>query len=285
MHNCEYYEELICASLDGELTAEEERELREHLETCENCRGFLASMEAVSGAAARGLPEPPADLADRVMAAVRAENVKTKKKIVPFPRWTRAAALAAAAALVIWAGFSLGTRRMGSAAPMAAPSVAYEAAEAETEEAALFSAGAAADAKSAGNGADAPAAPAAQASGAEAPAAMYDAAAEEACAEEDMLRGADLYEAALTLWRTGREEPLLKGADGAVLAEALKNAAALADLPEGEADYILVVTYPSGEEAELPLWEGGGRLALLFGDAAYDLGDAAAFLRLLGLNG
>ncbi len=287
MNNCEYYEELICASLDGELTPDEERALREHLETCEDCRAFLASMEAVSGAAARGLPEPPADLADRVMAAVRAESAKPKKKIVPFPRWARAGALAAAAALVIWAGFRVGTMRMGSsgaAAPMAAPAAAYETAQAESDEAMLFSAAGAADAKGADNGTNAPAAAAGPAESAvEAPAAMYDTTAD-AAMEEALCRGADLYASTLTLWRTGQEEPLLKNAEGALLAEALGNADTLADVQEGEADYVLVVTDPSGEETELPLWETGGRLAVLYGEAAYDLGDAAAFFELLGLQ-
>ena len=49
MKNCEYYEELIGAALDGEITAEEDKELRAHLESCEACRSFYEAMQAISG--------------------------------------------------------------------------------------------------------------------------------------------------------------------------------------------------------------------------------------------
>ena len=46
-----YFEELICAAADGELSPAEERELRAHLDECENCRAFAAAMGAVAGLA------------------------------------------------------------------------------------------------------------------------------------------------------------------------------------------------------------------------------------------
>ena len=38
MEDCRYYEELIGAELDGELTDSEAEALHAHLETCETCR-------------------------------------------------------------------------------------------------------------------------------------------------------------------------------------------------------------------------------------------------------
>ena len=98
------YEEQICALLDGELSAEEEAPLRAHLDGCAQCRAFLAAMEAVYGLAARDLPEAPADLAQNVMARVRAgaEPEDRRARIFRFPY--RSLAAAAAAALVLWAG-------------------------------------------------------------------------------------------------------------------------------------------------------------------------------------
>ena len=107
-----YFEELIAANLDGELTPEEDAALRTHLESCPECRAFYEAMEAVVGVTAKHLPPPPADLTARVMEAVRTAAPKKKKALLPFP--VRAAAMAAAAALVLWAGARVLPLRMGS---------------------------------------------------------------------------------------------------------------------------------------------------------------------------
>ena len=100
-----YYEELITAELDGELTPDQEAELRAHLCECERCRAFREAVAAVEGLSTRHLPEPPAELTANVMAAVRAQakDKKKKGKILAFPG--RSLAVAAAAALVLWVGF------------------------------------------------------------------------------------------------------------------------------------------------------------------------------------
>ena len=118
-----YFEELICAELDGELTAEQKAELDAHLEECERCRAFREAMSAIEGVSARYLSEPPAELTANVMAAVRAEASKKKKgRILAFPG--RSLAIAAAAALVLWAGVRaadvLRPKGMTAAAPMEA---------------------------------------------------------------------------------------------------------------------------------------------------------------------
>ena len=50
MEDCRYFEELISARLDGELTEQEEIALRAHLEECENCRAYRDALRAVTGA-------------------------------------------------------------------------------------------------------------------------------------------------------------------------------------------------------------------------------------------
>ena len=126
-----YFEELITAGLDGELSQDEARELRAHLETCERCRNFKAAMEAVGGLAERDLPAPPAGLKENVMAAVRAAGQNKKKgRIIPFP--VRGIAVAAAAALVVLAG----TRVLAPKGSSAAAGVQMSMAVAESADAA-----------------------------------------------------------------------------------------------------------------------------------------------------
>ena len=67
MKNCEYYEELIGAALDGEITAEEDKELRAHLESCEVCRSFYEAMQAISGTD-DALGDVPENFTTNVMA-------------------------------------------------------------------------------------------------------------------------------------------------------------------------------------------------------------------------
>ena len=129
------YEEQICAMLDGELSEAEEASLRAHLNECEECRAFLAAMEAVHGLAARDLPEAPAELTKNVMARVRAEAAPEKKtgKIRHFP--FKPLAAAAAAAVVLWAGARIvpafRPKGMSAAAPASGEIQAYSAVAAE----------------------------------------------------------------------------------------------------------------------------------------------------------
>lgn len=107
MKNCEYYEELIGAALDGEITAEEDKELRAHLESCEACRSFYEAMQAISGTD-DALGDVPENFTANVMARVHetaAPAEKPAKKKASIQRLvTRCGALAAAAAVAIWAG-------------------------------------------------------------------------------------------------------------------------------------------------------------------------------------
>ena len=122
MKNCEYYEELIGAAIDGEITAEEDKELRAHLESCGTCRSFYEAMQAISGAD-NALGEPPEDFTANVMALVHKaaapqEKAPAKKKTNITRLVTRYGALAAVAAAAIWAGTAFfGAKGSSGAAP------------------------------------------------------------------------------------------------------------------------------------------------------------------------
>lgn len=128
MKNCEYYEELIGAALDGEITAEEDKELRAHLEGCEACRSFYEAMQAISGTD-DVLGDVPEDFTANVMARVHeaaAPAEKPVKRKAGIARLvTRCGALAAAAAVAIWAGVTFS----GTFAAKGASSTAREESE------------------------------------------------------------------------------------------------------------------------------------------------------------
>ena len=128
MKNCEYYEELIGAALDGEITAEEDKELRAHLESCEACRSFYEAMQAISGTD-DVLGDVPENFTANVMARVHetaAPAEKPAKKKASIQRLvTRCGALAAAAAVAIWAGVTFS----GTFAAKGASSTAREESE------------------------------------------------------------------------------------------------------------------------------------------------------------
>ena len=128
MKNCEYYEELIGAALDDEITAEEDKELRAHLESCEACRSFYEAMQAISGTD-DALGDVPENFTANVMARVHetaAPAEKPAKKKASIQRLvTRCGALAAAAAVAIWAGVTFS----GTFAAKGASSTAREESE------------------------------------------------------------------------------------------------------------------------------------------------------------
>lgn len=128
MKNCEYYEELIGAALDGEITAEEDKELHAHLESCEACRSFYEAMQAISGTddALGDVPENfTANVMARVHEAAAPAEKPAKKKAGIACLVTRCGALAAAAAVAIWAGVTFS----GTFAAKGASSTAREESE------------------------------------------------------------------------------------------------------------------------------------------------------------
>ena len=233
MKNCEYYEELIGAALDGEITAEEEKELRAHLESCEACRSFYGAMQAISGAD-DALGEPPENFTANVMARVHEaaapaktpEETPAKKKTNITRLVTRYGALAAAAAVAIWAGVTFGGAFAAkSTGSDAAPEIAmYSAAEDSAE--------------------------AAPAEAAEAPAGgMMMAAAPESAAANDMDGGTVTVTAAKAA--VGGEVTL---PDDGFFAGYLLLDEGETPTPERDCDYTITLAAPDGTESVYRLW-------------------------------
>jgi negative regulator of sigma E activity len=75
---CKKMIELVSAYVDGECSAEEAAELKEHLDECASCRALLAIYESISKDLFDAAAEPPAALKDGVMEKIR-------KEPIPFP--------------------------------------------------------------------------------------------------------------------------------------------------------------------------------------------------------
>lgn len=110
MRSCDEITELISASLDGQLTADEQIALDEHIARCPACSALLDDLRALHTAAAEWEEVPaPAGFAASVMAAVAAEaNREKSDNVIPFPaqkakrtHWKQWTVSAAAVAIVV----------------------------------------------------------------------------------------------------------------------------------------------------------------------------------------
>lgn len=134
MSDCERYEALISAMLDGELTEDEQAEVQRHLASCPDCAAIYAAFAEVSEALkAEAEAEPlPAALHEGIMARVRVAE-KAKKTHGAIVRLRPI--LAAAACLVVLAGTLLALRnsfRMGKSESSGAAPALYSAGAAES---------------------------------------------------------------------------------------------------------------------------------------------------------
>jgi anti-sigma factor RsiW len=89
--------ERLSAWLDGELTAEERREVAAHLEGCAECRRELAALERLDAALGSLEAPTPARLADRVL-----DRVQPRRRY-----WWQSLAMAASLVLGIVLGGTL----------------------------------------------------------------------------------------------------------------------------------------------------------------------------------
>ena len=99
MNDCERYEQMISALIDGQLEPEEEAEVRAHMESCPDCAAMYEAFVLV-GAAIRE-QDVPDTLHEGIMAKVRAAEKarNTQNKIVRLRP-----ILAAAACLIVLVG-------------------------------------------------------------------------------------------------------------------------------------------------------------------------------------
>ncbi len=97
--------ELISASLDGELTAQQEAQLQAHLDQCGKCRALREELLGLrEGCGELEVPPPPA-LKEQIMAALPAQELKTAGK--KRSRWMSWTAMAAALVLIAVAAWRL----------------------------------------------------------------------------------------------------------------------------------------------------------------------------------
>lgn len=115
MCTCEEALDLISARLDGALSELEAARLDDHLAACPACRDLLADLEGVHTAMPGLWAEPPADLKDRIMERVRADNVTPLPVRRSKKHWKGWAAMAAVCAVAVLGAGSLRYLGMGAA--------------------------------------------------------------------------------------------------------------------------------------------------------------------------
>ena len=124
MTDCEKALELISERLDGPLAAEDAAWLEAHLAACPDCRALQADFAALHQQLPLLAAQPPAELREGVMEAIRAS------KVTPFQgkkrqwRWKSLASLAAVLALVFVGGYGM---RQWDAGQTAAPAAGGDA--------------------------------------------------------------------------------------------------------------------------------------------------------------
>lgn len=142
MANCEQYWDLISYSLDGALTEEEQRRLDRHLAQCPQCRAMWEQLSGLEPELME-LEAPPADFADRVMAAAaeteqdipftnlpqnRKPGKEAQKQLNAWWKPVRNLVLVAACCLIVLGlgQFASQFFRAGSAAPATGNSMAAQ---------------------------------------------------------------------------------------------------------------------------------------------------------------
>ena len=80
--NCEQYNDLISARLDGELSAQEAAQLDAHLAECPRCRELLRELEEMTAAFAQEEPvQAPEVLSRGVLERIRAQRIARRRVI------------------------------------------------------------------------------------------------------------------------------------------------------------------------------------------------------------
>ena len=113
MEYCREYAPLISAAVDGEVSPEERRDLMEHLAQCPACRGAYEEMLAMHMAFRELDTEVPGDLAGDVMAKVRSQQKRPRRRY-----WMQLSVAAACCALVFLGYRTLGLGTADNSAPM-----------------------------------------------------------------------------------------------------------------------------------------------------------------------
>lgn len=127
MSPCEKYQELISRMVDGELTAREEADLADHIESCTACAALFRAFSAISGQIGGDLEEAPLDLRENVMAEIRREEIRKKNRIPTIFRAVMSTAACAAIVFGVYLGVTLTKKaQISTAAYQDAPAAAEE---------------------------------------------------------------------------------------------------------------------------------------------------------------
>lgn len=98
--DCENALELLSAALDGELTAQQQAQLDEHLAQCPSCRALQAELAGLHEACAQLDVAAPEGLKEQIMAHLPGQSAKNGA--VYWRRWGAMAAAIALVALMAW---------------------------------------------------------------------------------------------------------------------------------------------------------------------------------------
>lgn len=99
MADCEKYNTMISAGLDGQLSIEEKAELGEHLKSCAECRSYSELMERMKSALGDFSAEPPAKLAEGIMYKAELASSRRRFGRIAWGRYTAIAAILCVAML------------------------------------------------------------------------------------------------------------------------------------------------------------------------------------------
>ena len=130
MSDCERYEALISELIDGELSAEEETEVREHMAHCAACAAMYEAFSATGEALRADASDVPATLHSGIMAKVAmAEKAqKTQNKIIRLrPMLTAAACLVVLVGTLLALKNTVGMRKAAAPETAEAPAMLFSA--------------------------------------------------------------------------------------------------------------------------------------------------------------
>lgn len=139
MSDCERYEALISELLDGELSAEEETEVRAHMAHCAACAAMYEAFSAAGEALRECASDVPATLHSGIMAKVAmAEKAqKTQNKIIRLrPMLTAAACLVVLVGTLLALKNTVGMRKAAATETAEAPAMLFSAGSASADSAA-----------------------------------------------------------------------------------------------------------------------------------------------------
>lgn len=125
MTDCDKYIEMMSAMIDGELTSEQETELRTHIDECKDCKRVYNAFKGISDALSDELVTPPDKLVKGVMYKISVQKKANRR--FAFGRFT---AIAACLALVLFGashfGLFSGTKLNSTESTLAAPKAAED---------------------------------------------------------------------------------------------------------------------------------------------------------------